>query len=83
MQEQIAAHEKNLTRLNGRLRTLYRCNRILMQTESEQELLQSICQILAESGEFRLVWIGYCDTDTEKLLRPVARAGHDLDYLVV
>jgi signal transduction histidine kinase len=81
MHEQIADHERNLSRLNGRLRTLYQCNRTLFQAESEQDLLQSICDILAASGEFRLVWIGYCETDAEKLVRPVAKAGSGLDYL--
>jgi GAF domain-containing protein len=81
MQEQREAHEEILNRLNRRLRTLYQCNSTFFQAESEQELLQSICDILAAGGEFRLAWIGYCENDVEKTVRPVARAGDDLDYL--
>lgn len=81
MQEQREAHEEILNRLNRRLRTLYQCNSTFFQAESEQELLQSICDILAAGGEFRLAWIGYCENDVEKTVRPVARAGDGLDYL--
>jgi GAF domain-containing protein len=49
--------------------------------KSEQELLQSICDNLVADGEFRLAWIGYCENDVEKTVRPVARAGDGLDYL--
>jgi signal transduction histidine kinase len=43
--------------------------------------LQSICEILVTGGEVRLAWIGYCEDDAEKTVRPVARAGDDLDFL--
>jgi len=51
------------------------------QAESEQELLQSVCEILVAGGEVRLAWIGYCEDDAEKTVRPVAQAGSGLDYL--
>ncbi|TMA87633.1 MAG: GAF domain-containing protein [Deltaproteobacteria bacterium] len=81
MQEQAKIHDEILNRLNRRLRTVYQCNSTFFQAESEQELLQSICEILVAGGELRLAWIGYCEHDAEKTVRPVARAGHGLDYL--
>src|SRR6266446_712586 len=81
MQEQRKTHEEILNRLNRRLRTVYQCNSTFFQAESEQELLQSICEILAAGGELRLAWIGYCEDDAEKTVRPVAQAGYGLDYL--
>src|SRR5262245_29127467 len=81
MQEQCDAHEKMLNRLNRKLRTLYQCSSTFLQAESEQELLQSICDILVAGDELRLVWIGYCEDDAEKMIRPVAQAGDGLDYL--
>src|SRR5882724_250496 len=81
MPEQREAYEKILGRLNRRLRTLYRCTSTFFQAESEQELLQSICDILVAGGEVRLAWIGYCEDDAEKTVRPVAQAGYGLDYL--
>jgi GAF domain-containing protein len=70
-----------VARLNRSLLTLSRCNRVLWQARSEQELLQSICQVLVETAGLRLVWIGYCEDDAEKTVRPMARAGYGLDYL--
>src|SRR5882724_9861778 len=81
MQEQPKTHDEDLNRLNRRLRTLYQCNSTFFHAESEQELVQSICEILAADGELRLAWIGYCENDAEKTIRPVAQAGYGLDYL--
>src|SRR2546427_9926910 len=81
MPERQEADEEILGRLNRRLRTLYQCTSAFFQAESEQELLQSICDILVAGGEVRLAWIGYCEDDAEKTVRPVAQAGYGLDYL--
>src|SRR5216683_4004583 len=81
MPEQRESYEEVLGRLNRRLRTLHECTSTLFQAESEQALLQSICEILVAGGEGRLVWIGYCEDDAEKTIQPVAQAGHGLDYL--
>jgi signal transduction histidine kinase len=81
MPEQREVYEEILGRLNRRVRTLYQCTSALFQAESEQELLQSICDILVAGGEVRLAWIGYCEDDAEKTVRPVAQAGFGLDYL--
>ena len=81
MQDQRGAHEASLDRLHRRLRTLCQCTMTFFHAESEQELLQSVCEILVAGGEVRLAWIGYCEDDAEKLVRPVAQAGSGLDYL--
>ena len=81
MPEQRKTVEQILGRLNRRLRTLYQCNSMFFQAESEQELLQSICEILVAGDELRLAWIGYCEEDAAKTIRPVAQAGYGLDYL--
>jgi signal transduction histidine kinase len=81
MQDQRDAHEASLDRLHRRLRTLCQCTMMFFHAESEQELLQSVCEILVAGGEVRLAWIGYCEDDAEKLVRPVAQAGSGLDYV--
>src|SRR2546427_8094601 len=81
MHEQHKTDEEILNRLNRRLRTLYQCNSVFFQAESEQELLQSICELLVAGGELRLAWIGYCEDDAEKTIRLVAQAGYRPDYL--
>jgi PAS domain S-box-containing protein len=81
MHERDKTDEEILNRLNRRLGTLYQCNSVFFQAESEQELVQSICEVLVAGGELRLAWIGYCEDDAEKTIRPVAQAGYGLDYL--
>jgi len=68
-------------RSSRNLQILSRCNGVLFQARGEQELLQSICEILAETAELPLVWIGYCEDDPRQTVRPVASAGDGLDYL--
>jgi signal transduction histidine kinase len=70
-----------LDRLDRRLRILNECYRTYFRVRSEQELLQSICDILVSDGELRLAWFGYCEDNAEKVVRPVAKAGSGLDYL--
>src|SRR5260370_12411491 len=72
--------EDAAARLNRNLQILSRCNRALFQARGEQELLQSICQILVETAELPLVWIGYCEDDAGQTVRPVAMAGDGVDY---
>ena len=73
--------ENAAARLNSSLLALSRCNRVLWQARDEQELLELICRILVEAAGVRLAWIGYCEDDAEKTVRPVASAGNGLDYL--
>jgi len=68
-------------RLGRRLRTLYRCNREFFQLQDELELLESVCRILVAGDDLCLAWIGYSENDPERTLRPVAKAGRDLDFL--
>jgi PAS domain S-box-containing protein len=71
----------DVARLQRSLRTISRCNRELFHARGEQALLQAICQILVETAEVGLAWIGYCEDDAEKTVRPVASAGNGVDYL--
>ena len=66
---------ESANRFDRRLRTFCRCKDMLFQIGNEQEALQSICKILTEDDEFRLAWIGYCEDDRDRTIRPVAKAG--------
>ncbi|PYQ03017.1 MAG: hypothetical protein DMF83_22260 [Acidobacteria bacterium] len=81
MSQQREAYGETLGRLRRRLRTLHQCTNALLQAESEQALLRSICEILVAGGEVRLAWVGYCEDDAEKTVRPVAQAGDGVEYL--
>jgi hypothetical protein len=54
---------------------------MLLQIDSEQDALLSICEILTEGDEFRLAWIGYCEDSAGRTIQPVAKAGSRLDFL--
>src|SRR5207249_1613204 len=81
MSQQREAYGETLGRLRRRLRTLHQCTNALLQAESEQALLRSICEILVAGGDVRLAWVGYCEDDAEKTVRPVAQAGDGVEDL--
>ena len=79
--KRVRATEKELTRLNRILQTLYQCNHALIHATDEDELFQSVCEILVKVGGIRMAWIGHCENDTQKTVRPIAMAGYGLDYV--
>jgi signal transduction histidine kinase len=79
--KRTGATEKELTRVNRILQTLYQCNHALVRATDEHELLQSVCQILVEVGGIRMAWVGVCEDDPQKMVRPVAMAGQGRDYV--
>jgi two-component system cell cycle sensor histidine kinase/response regulator CckA len=52
-----------------------------VRATNEHELLQSVCQILVEVGGIRMAWVGVCEDDPQKTVRPLAMAGHAPDYV--
>ncbi len=80
----ITEHKKaveSMSRLNRTLRTLTRCNEILVRAENETDLLHEICRVIVEDGGYRFAWVGYAAYDKERSVRPVAHAGHEDGYL--
>ncbi|HEY2121807.1 MAG TPA: sigma 54-interacting transcriptional regulator [Candidatus Acidoferrum sp.] len=73
--------ENNLVQLSRALQTVHQCNLALIHATDEQELLHSICRILVEFGELRMVWVGYRQYDEDKSIRLMAHAGHEDGYL--
>ncbi|HET6718407.1 MAG TPA: EAL domain-containing protein, partial [Rhodocyclaceae bacterium] len=75
------ARAAELWRLNRTLRLLSRCNEALVRAGSEPELLQAICRQIVDSGDYRLVWVGFARHDEGKSVQPAAFAGPGSDYL--
>ncbi len=73
--------EGELQRLNRALLATNSCNKALIDTETEMELLQKICSIIVETGGYRMAWVGYAEKDKKKSIRPVAQAGFENGYL--
>jgi len=78
--EALEAKERELRRANRALTTIGRCNQAIVKAPTEGELLREICEILVNTGGYRLAWVGYKDEETS-LIRPVAAAGDDGVYL--
>ncbi|MBV8097913.1 MAG: hypothetical protein JOZ31_02025, partial [Verrucomicrobia bacterium] len=79
--QESRTNEEELGRLNRILRTLYECNYALVHATDELELFQSVCRILVEVGGLRLAWVGHCEEDAEKTVRPVTMSGNERDYV--
>lgn len=80
----ISEHKKaveSLSRLNRTLRTLTKCNEILVRAENEFDLLHEVCRVIVDDGGYRFAWVAYAEHDMEKSVHPVAHAGHEAGYL--
>ncbi len=78
------AHEKavsELKKINRALRTISACNQAMIHASDEAALLDEICRIIVEQGGYRMAWVGFCEDDPEKLIRPVSHAGLENGYL--
>ncbi|MBS1191883.1 MAG: response regulator receiver modulated diguanylate cyclase/phosphodiesterase with sensor(s) [Rhodocyclaceae bacterium] len=77
----LARAEARLRQANRALRTISRCNEILVRANDEDTLLDRICQTIVATAGYRLAWVGYAEPDEAGTLRPVAKAGQEAGYL--
>ncbi len=70
-----------LQRLNRTLTTLSRGNEVLVRAASEPELLREMCQVIVETGGYRMAWIGIAEHDAAKSVTLAASAGEVGNYL--
>ncbi len=68
-------------RLNRALKTLSKANHALVHADDEADLLNTLCQILVASGNYRLAWIGYAQDDDRRSVTPKAQYGFEEGYL--
>jgi PAS domain S-box-containing protein len=81
---EIAEHKRTATALRKAyrvVRVLSQCNNVLVYANTESGLLNEICRIIVEGGEYRLAWVGIAEASPEKAVRPVAQAGYERGYL--
>lgn len=67
--------EAETRRLNRALKMLSACNQKLIHTTEEQTLLEEICKLCVEAGDYAMAWVGYAQDDEEKSILPVAHYG--------
>lgn len=73
--------EADFDRLNLTLKARSKSNRAMIHSKNEDEYLQEVCRIIAETCGHAMVWIGYARNDEEKSVVPVAHAGFEEGYL--
>ncbi|MCU0748074.1 MAG: PAS domain S-box protein [Akkermansiaceae bacterium] len=66
-----------LAHSNRALQLLSRCNEALIRSESEAELIESVCMSAVEIGGFAMAWVGYLKNDAVKSIRPKAHAARE------
>ncbi len=69
--------EQALARHTRDLKVSSKCHEVLIRSQSEDDLLQDICRIVAEEGGYPLVWVAYLQGS---VLAPMARFGDAQDY---
>ncbi|MDE2585406.1 MAG: GAF domain-containing protein, partial [Betaproteobacteria bacterium] len=73
--------KNEILRLNRALRLLSNCNKTLIHASSEAQLLQDVCRLIVEVGNYRMAWVGFAEQDKDKSVRPVAQYGYENGYL--
>jgi PAS domain S-box-containing protein len=77
---QRRAQEREVARLSRLYATLSQINQTIIRVKSQEELFREVCRVTAESGGFKVVWIGRRDPETQRVV-PVARGGDAGGYL--
>jgi len=76
----LTAHQQELTRLQHLHAALREVNEVILRAPSREELFSKICSTLTEKGHFVMVWVGWHEPASRRLL-PVAAAGNVQGYL--
>ena len=80
MREERKKAEERIVHLNDVLSAIRNVNQIIVREHNPQQVLQTACNILAQTRGYKLVWIGVADSGSSKVI-PVAQAGDALKYL--
>jgi two-component sensor histidine kinase len=75
LERRVDARTAELRRSNRLLKTLGACNKAIVRSSSETELLGGMCRLLVETGGYRSAWIGYPEEGGEGRILPVAWFG--------
>jgi PAS domain S-box-containing protein len=81
LEQKVQARTRELRRANRTLRMVMECDQAIAHATDECGLVQAVCSILHDAGEFRMVWVGYAEQDEPRRVRPVASAGTEDGYL--
>ncbi len=73
--------EARAQRLRRIVTTMSAGHQAMIEAVSEQALFQAMCNVVVDSGGYRMAWMGLAGQDEARTIRPVAHAGHEAGYL--
>jgi PAS domain S-box-containing protein len=73
--------EIKVARANRALQMLNSSNQALIRIKDEETLLNEICRIIVEIGEYCMTFVAFAEQDEQKTLRPVAHSGFEQGYI--
>jgi len=73
--------ESSLRQTERALKTVIKCDEVLVRATSEAGLLHEVCQLIVEKGGYRLAWVGFREEDEERSVSVAAYAGCNEGYL--
>jgi signal transduction histidine kinase len=76
--ERLVEAQEHLAVVTRLYAVLSRVNEAIVRTHDEQRLYEEICRIVADDGDFPLVWVGLVSA---RKVVPVASSGRAVDYL--
>jgi len=81
LEEKVEERTRDLSRYNRALAMLSACNKALIYSQNEKELLEKICRIIVDIGGYRWAWIGNVEKNEQKSVRMVVQRGPERGYL--
>lgn len=76
---ELKAHQVEIERLKRLYAALSQINQAIVWTSNRDDLFRKICDTLTVDGGFRMVWIGWLDLESSRLV-PVAESGDAKGY---
>jgi PAS domain S-box-containing protein len=70
-----------LKNLNRTLKALSDFNHVLQNVNDETALLSETCNIIVNTGSYKMAWVGYAQNNEAKSVRPMAQTGDTDGYL--
>lgn len=74
---EIKSAERELKAVNRALITRSSCNLALVHAVNELSLMEEMCHILVDVGDYRFAWVGLAQHDAEKTVQPMAYYGYE------
>ncbi|MDP2809743.1 MAG: response regulator [Rhodocyclaceae bacterium] len=80
LEDQVRSRTVELERVNRALRVISACNVALAHARTEEDLFQSVCRHIVETGSYRLAFVSYPGEGADDPPVPFAYFGDEIAY---